>query len=433
MILPYSWTTKRFDQLGTLHSGSTPSTANRSYWDGDIVWVTPNDLSKLNTPYLHDSAKCITNQGLRGCSASLLPPGSIVISSRAPIGYVAIPKVEFCTNQGCKSIDLYDSFDSEYTYYNIHFSVDKLKHLGEGTTFAEISKKALARVELVFPEEKPEQAKIAEVLSTVDRAIEQTEALIVKQQRIKSGLMQDLLTRGIDEHGNLRSEETHQFKDSPLGRIPVEWTTCRLRDCTDIRVSNVDKKFYAPETPVRLCNYMDVYTNDYVTRAIEFMSASASKVEIERFGLMVGDVVITKDSETPDDIGVPAVIAEHIDRLVCGYHLALIRPRDGSVDSVYLAKQIGLPPSIKHFAVNATGSTRFGLPIGAIENLTIQLAPENEQTRIAQVLLRVDRVMEQTEENLAKLRPLKTALMQDLLTGKVRVTSLLTEPREAGA
>ena len=76
--------------------------------------------------------------------------------------------------------------------------------------------------------EKPEQTKIAEILSTVDRAIEQTEALIAKQQRIKTGLMQDLLTRGIDEHGNLRSEETHQFKDSPLGRIPVEWELCKL-------------------------------------------------------------------------------------------------------------------------------------------------------------------------------------------------------------
>ena len=78
------------------------------------------------------------------------------------------------------------------------------------------------------PVSKPEQTKIAEILSTVDRAIEQTEALIAKQQRIKTGLMQDLLTRGIDEHGNLRSEQTHQFKDSPLGRIPVEWEVREL-------------------------------------------------------------------------------------------------------------------------------------------------------------------------------------------------------------
>ncbi len=76
------WETKRFDEFGTIYSGSTPSTAIRSFWDGDIVWVTPNDLSKLKTPYLSDSGKRITEKGLNGCSATLLPPRSLVMSSR---------------------------------------------------------------------------------------------------------------------------------------------------------------------------------------------------------------------------------------------------------------------------------------------------------------------------------------------------------------
>ena len=223
------WITKRFDEIGTIFSGSTPSTSIRSFWDGDIVWVTPNDLSKLRTPYLCDSGKRITEKGLNSCSAQLLPAGSLVMSSRAPIGYVALPTVQFCTNQGCKTIKLKSGFHPEFTYYNVLFNIDKVKNLGEGTTFAEISKTALSTVELDFPTSLPEQTKIAEILSTVDRAIEQTEALIAKQQRIKTGLMQDLLTRGIDEHGNLRSEQTHKFKDSPLGRIPVEWEVKHLR------------------------------------------------------------------------------------------------------------------------------------------------------------------------------------------------------------
>jgi type I restriction enzyme, S subunit len=217
------WETKRFDEFGTIYSGSTPSTAIHSFWDGDIVWVTPNDLSKLKTPYLSDSGKRITEKGLKGCSATLLPEQSLVMSSRAPIGYVALATVQFCTNQGCKTIRLKDAFHPDFVYYNVLFNIGKIKNLGEGTTFAEISKTALSSVELTFPSSKPEQTKIAEILSTVDRTIEQTEALIAKQQRIKTGLMQDLLTRGIDEHGDLRSEQTHQFKDSPLGRIPVEW------------------------------------------------------------------------------------------------------------------------------------------------------------------------------------------------------------------
>lgn len=196
----------------------------------------------------------------------------------------------------------------------------------------------------------------------------------------------------------------------------ADWPTCKLRDVADVRVSNVDKKFYAAETPVKLCNYMDVYANDYVTASIDFMVASASKAEIERFGLFAGDVVITKDSETPDDIGVPAVIAEPIDGLVCGYHLALIRPRDDKINAVYLAKQLCSSPAIKYFAVNASGSTRFGLPVKAIEDLELPLAPKLEQTKISEIFLTVDRAIEQTEALIAKQQRIKAGLMQDLLT-----------------
>ena len=145
------WERKRFDEIGTIFSGSTPSTSIRAFWDGEIVWVTPNDLSKLNTPYLHDSAKRITEKGLNGCSAHLLPPHSLVLSSRAPIGYVALPTVQFCTNQGCKTIKLKSTFHPEFTYYNVLLNIHEIKNLGEGTTFAEISKTALSTVELSFP------------------------------------------------------------------------------------------------------------------------------------------------------------------------------------------------------------------------------------------------------------------------------------------
>ena len=196
----------------------------------------------------------------------------------------------------------------------------------------------------------------------------------------------------------------------------ANWSTCKLRDIADVRVSNVDKKTSNAETPVKLCNYMDVYSNDYVTKSIDFMAASASKSEIERFRLQAGDVIITKDSETPDDIGVPAVVTDSIDGLVCGYHLALIRPRSSAIDPIYLAKQLSTAPIARYFALNASGSTRFGLPISAIEDTRIPVAPKPEQTKIAEILSTVDRAIEQTEALIAKQQRIKTSLMQDLLT-----------------
>ena len=196
----------------------------------------------------------------------------------------------------------------------------------------------------------------------------------------------------------------------------ANWPTSKLRDIADVRVSNVDKKTSHAETPVKLCNYMDVYANDYVTKSIDFMAASASKSEIERFCLQAGDVIITKDSETPDDIGVPAVVTDSIDGLVCGYHLALIRPRSDVIDSIYLAKQLSTGPIARYFALNASGSTRFGLPISVIEDTRIPVAPKPEQTEIATILSTVDRSIEQTEALIAKQQRIKTGLMQDLLT-----------------
>jgi type I restriction enzyme S subunit len=194
------------------------------------------------------------------------------------------------------------------------------------------------------------------------------------------------------------------------------WKNRKLTDLADVRVSNVDKKVYANESSVKLCNYMDVYTNGYITSEIQFMDASASATEIDRFGLKYGDVIITKDSETPDDIGKPAVILEHIPNLVCGYHLALIRPNTDQVDPIYLAKQLSTSRVARYFAVQASGSTRYGLPISAIEATEIPIPAKPEQTKIAEILSTVDRAIEQTEALIAKQQRIKAGLMHDLLT-----------------
>lgn len=182
----------------------------------------------------------------------------------------------------------------------------------------------------------------------------------------------------------------------------------------EVRVSNVDKRSIAGEEPVKLCNYVDVYANRYITGEREFMEATATKGEIERFGLRIGDVIITKDSETPDDIGVPALVVEKIDRLVCGYHLAIIRP-GAEIDPVYLAKRLSHHSTARHFALLASGSTRYGLPISAIEGLRIPVPPKPEQAKIGEILVSVDNAIKQTEALIAKQRRIKTGLMQDLL------------------
>ena len=193
------------------------------------------------------------------------------------------------------------------------------------------------------------------------------------------------------------------------------WRVKNLNKIAEIRTSNVDKKTKDSERHVLLCNYMDVYSHEYIVDNMPFMEATATRDEIERFHLQEGDVIITKDSESPDDIGVPAVVLRVVDNLVCGYHLSLIRPYTEEVNSVYLSKQLSTHQVQRYFAQHATGSTRFGLSIATIENVEIPLPPPLVQAKIAEILSLVDEAIRQTESIIAKHERIKTGLMQDLL------------------
>lgn len=209
-----------------------------------------------------------------------------------------------------------------------------------------------------------------------------------------------------------------------------EWANIALADIADIRFSNVDKKDIHGEVPVRLCNYMDVYGNDYITANLQFMEASATRAEIERFRVERGDVIVTKDSETPDDIGIPAVVVEEIPNLVCGYHLALIKPHREKIDATYLAKQLSSKPIAARLAQLANGSTRYGLSSSAIASTTIPLAPLAQQRRIAEILSTLDEAIEQTEALIAKHQQIKAGLMHDLFTRGVTPDGHLRPTRE---
>ncbi len=209
-----------------------------------------------------------------------------------------------------------------------------------------------------------------------------------------------------------------------------EWRTASLRQLADIRVSNVDKKSSPGESAVLLCNYMDVYSNDYIRLGHSFMEATATRAEIAKFKVELGDVLITKDSESPDDIGISAVIADQINNLVCGYHLALIKPNRNLVDPIFLSKQLGSPATASYFARHASGSTRYGLSNGAIGNTKIFLAPIQQQQTIAAILQCIDTAIEKTEALIEKYQQIKAGLMHDLFTRGVLPNGRLRPPHE---
>ena len=159
-----------------------------------------------------------------------------------------------------------------------------------------------------------------------------------------------------------------------------------LRHLADIRVSNVDKKSRGHEQPVRLVNYTDVYYGDRITPDLELMRATASTDQVRNFGLRCGDVLITKDSESANDIGVPALVDDVTHEMVCGYHLAILRPRQGIIDSRFLYWSLNSAYIRSQMEITATGITRFGLRTEAIGQAKIDVPPYSAQHRIADYL-----------------------------------------------
>lgn len=253
-----------------------------------------------------------------------------------------------------------------------------------------------------------EQRKIAKILSTWDKAITTTEQLLANSQQQKKALMQRLLI------GKKR------LLDKNRVRFFGKWEDRHLTDIAQVIVSPVDKKTIKGEHPVELCNYTDVYYNNRITRKLTFMQATATESEIKKYTLKVNDVIITKDSETPGDIAVPALVSEDLAGVVCGYHLAILRPDSEQLSGEYLSYLFSMPKIRYYFFTLATGATRFGLSVGGINKAHFKLPPLEEQHKIAAALSCADKEIVALQNKLDSLKQEKKALMQQLLTGKRR-------------
>ena len=207
-----------------------------------------------------------------------------------------------------------------------------------------------------------------------------------------------------------------------------KWQTSYLGKLANIIASNVDKKIYPEEKTIQLCNYMDAYSNNYINSKIKFSEGSANNNEIIRYSLLKDDVIITKDSETPEDIAVSSVVNEELVNVVCGYHLAILRPKKDLIDGNFLMNKLKLPSIQNQFYRKANGITRFGLTLGAIENIEIIYPCLEEQRKIAKILTTVDNLIEKTETLIAKYHSIKQGMMHDLFTRGVDANGQLRPP-----
>ncbi|MFH1672850.1 MAG: restriction endonuclease subunit S [Pseudomonadota bacterium] len=257
----------------------------------------------------------------------------------------------------------------------------------------------------------------------INRFIRNRRRLIAVLNEQKHAIINRAVTRGLDP--NVRFKP---YGVEWLGESPEHWEERRLRNIVELRVSNVDKHSKDGEIPVRLCNYTDVYKNSVITTDMPFMAATATPEEIAAFHIRVGDVLITKDSEDWQDIGVPAVVVQTADDIVCGYHLAILRPKTDFISGHFLTYALQCRSAVTQLNLAAKGVTRFGLSQGAIKSLSLSVPSVDEQEKIVlfieEATASLNGLIRRAQREIDLIREYRTRLITDVVTGKLDVRHL---------
>ena len=268
------WKEVTLGEIGTIVGGATPSTKNTSFYDGNIPWLTPKDLSVNSNKYILRGERNITEAGFKSCSCKMLPKGSVLFSSRAPIGYVAIAANDMCTNQGFKSVIPNEETDSEFLYYLLKYNKDNIASQGSGTTFAEVSGKTMKEIEVMVPKETEDQRRIASILSSLDRKIELNNKINADLEEMAQAIFKNWFV-------DFEPFKDGKFVDSELGMIPEGWKVGTLGDITKNKSAKVkernDVKVLSPVTTGEL-----VLSEEYFTKQV--FSSSIAKYKIVNKG-----------------------------------------------------------------------------------------------------------------------------------------------------
>lgn len=408
--VPEHWATCALKRIVNLKSGET-ITAESIEEAGAYPVYGGNGLRGFTSAHTHDGTHALIGRQGALCGNVNYAVGKFWASEHA---VVATPKVDLKTRWLGELLRAMNLNQYSVSAAQPGLSVEIVGNLGIPLPSA------------------PEQQAIATFL---DRETAKIDALVAEQEKLvallnqkRQSVISHAVTKGLDP--------SVPMKDSGiewLGEVPAHWHVDRLKYACKVFPSNVDKKSYENETPVRLCNYTDVYYNEAIVSDMDFMAATATSEQIEKFTLRSGDTIITKDSETADDIAIAAYVPEDLPGIICGYHLSMVRPKDGT-HGAFVKRLFDSHYARGKFNVLANGLTRVGLGQYALDNVDLAWPPLNEQQAIATFLDRetakLDALTAEARSAIALLQERRTALISAAVTGQIDVRDWSVEPAD---
>ncbi len=397
--VPNGWELKTVGDIGSIVTGSTPSTQEPYYWGGSIPFISPADFDVK--VYIDKTTRTLSEEGAK--KSRVLPENSILVTCIGSLGGMAMSSRPSVTNQQINAVVADSNQESRFHFYNILFNINELTKNAGTTTLPIINKSTFSQIDLLFPP-LPEQQKIANILSSVDDVIEKTRAQIDKLKDLKTGMMQELLTKGIGHT---------EFKDSPVGRIPTAWEIVEL---SNIVCSNRPITYGIVQTGagssngvpcVRVVDLMQTELSvDNMIRTSQKISQQYKRTILQKGDIMFalrGEIGRVRKVESP-------LIGANLTR-----GIALISP-SSKVSTEYLLWALRSSGVRKIIMDGVNGSALQEIPLGNLRNVKIPLPPTPEQNAMACKMDSIESILGKTLKKLDAVNRIKKALMQDLTT-----------------
>jgi type I restriction enzyme S subunit len=412
-----SWRVMTLGEIGEIVSGGTPSTAVPEYWGGDINWISPSDLTGYKKKTIKKGAKSITELGLKNSSARIIPKGSVLFSSRAPIGYVAIAADDVSTNQGFKSIIPYDFVISEYLYYFLTASKQAAEEVASGTTFKEISKSTFSELKIPIPDKTTQQAivsKIEELFSELDKGIE---SLRMAQQQLKV-YRQSVLKWAFE--GRLTNEDVKE------GEFPEGWKIVNIDFLLSQETKGMStgpfgtmlKKHEHKTKGVPVLGIENIGEGKFQMPNKIFVSEAKAK-ELRNFTVKENDIIISRSGTVGEICCIPKKMENSIistNLIKVSLNKRIINPKL----FVYLFQGGDVRQQVFDLC---KGSSRAFLNQTILKSLSIPYCEINEQDAIIDTiesrLSMVEKMDESINQNLLQAEALRQSILKRAFEGKL--------------
>jgi type I restriction enzyme S subunit len=316
-----------------------------------------------------------------------------------------------------------NQLNEDFSFYQLKSFEPEIRNNTNGMGIPHVDGSYVRSIPLFVPPifEQEQIVKFLDEKTTqIDNLISITENKIDLLKQKRTSLINEVVTKGLNKDVELNDSGVEW-----IGEIPKHWVVKKLKNICDLSISSVDKHIIENERKVFVCNYTDVYYNEFITKELELRVGSCSEVEYSNFLLNQDDVIITKDSESPNDIGVPSLVKDTLENVVCGYHLSIIKPRIESIKGGYLFRQLQTKRIRNYYEINSNGITRFGLGKYSVLETPIIVPPIEEQKIIIDYInietLKIDELISIEKRRIDTLKEYRQSLISEVITGKIKV------------